>query len=156
MHGRWVAQVVCLLSEYEFQAAEPKDVETNLVKSGSPSPELARPAIQHVQHDYFPAFDVFRGIGILFVLLAHSTIDSRFVDVLRPIGVLGVHMFFALSGFLITHRLVEEHKQAGTIGLAKFYKRRALGVFFLPSLSTLLCWPHSDQSFTDFPRPGVR
>lgn len=34
-------------------------------------------------------------------------------------------MFFALSGFLITHRMVEEHAQTGRISLKGFYKRRA-------------------------------
>jgi peptidoglycan/LPS O-acetylase OafA/YrhL len=81
--------------------------------------------VEKVNHAYFPAFDVFRGIGILFVVAAHTPIRSGFLDSIRPLGALGVHMFFALSGFLITYRLVEEYEQAGGIDLGAFYRRRA-------------------------------
>ncbi len=74
-----------------------------------------------VSHKYFPAFDVFRGIGILFVVLAHTPGTGP----IRPLGALGVHMFFALSGFLITYRFLEEREQTGRIDLLAFYRRRA-------------------------------
>jgi peptidoglycan/LPS O-acetylase OafA/YrhL len=77
-----------------------------------------------VKHAYFPAFDVFRGIGILFVVLAHTPTRNDILAPIRPIGALGVHMFFALSGFLITYRFVEEVEQTGRIDLRAFYKRR--------------------------------
>jgi peptidoglycan/LPS O-acetylase OafA/YrhL len=83
------------------------------------------PSTRKVKHAYFPAFDVFRGIGILFVVEAHTPIQSSVLDSLRPLGALGVHMFFALSGFLITYRLCEEFDQTGGIELGAFYKRRA-------------------------------
>lgn len=78
-----------------------------------------------VSHAYFPAFDVFRGIGIIGVILAHTPSENDLLSPIRPIGALGVHMFFALSGFLITFRLLEEHRQTGRINLAAFYRRRA-------------------------------
>jgi peptidoglycan/LPS O-acetylase OafA/YrhL len=78
-----------------------------------------------VSHAYFPAFDVFRGIGILFVVLAHTPTWNYTLAPIRPIGALGVHMFFALSGFLITYRFVEEYEQTGRIDLRSFYRRRA-------------------------------
>jgi peptidoglycan/LPS O-acetylase OafA/YrhL len=78
-----------------------------------------------IAHAYFPAFDVFRGIGILFVIAAHTPVQSSLLDAIRPIGALGVHMFFALSGFLITFRLLEEFEQTNGIGLPAFYRRRA-------------------------------
>jgi peptidoglycan/LPS O-acetylase OafA/YrhL len=77
-----------------------------------------------VFHTYFPAFDVFRGIGILFVVLAHTPTRNDVLGVIRPIGALGVHMFFALSGFLITYRFMEEQEQTGRIDLRAFYRRR--------------------------------
>ncbi len=77
-----------------------------------------------VSHAYFPAFDVFRGIGILFVVLAHTPTPNDVLAVIRPIGALGVHMFFALSGFLITYRFIEEHEQTGRVDLRAFYRRR--------------------------------
>ncbi|MEP7353766.1 MAG: acyltransferase [Acidobacteriota bacterium] len=77
-----------------------------------------------VRHTYFPAFDIFRGIGILFVILGHTPTANATIAALRPIGALGVHMFFALSGFLITYRLIEEEQQTGRISLTQFYRRR--------------------------------
>jgi peptidoglycan/LPS O-acetylase OafA/YrhL len=77
-----------------------------------------------ISHTYFPAFDVFRGIGILFVVLAHTPTTGDVLAVIRPIGALGVHMFFALSGFLITYRFIEEHEQTGRVDLRAFYRRR--------------------------------
>lgn len=39
-------------------------------------------------------------------------------------GRLGVDLFFALSGFLITRRLLEEMRRDGTFSLSRFYTRR--------------------------------
>lgn len=50
-------------------------------------------------------------------------------------GWAGVDVFFALSGFLITSLLLEEHARAGRIDLRQFYVRRLLRL--LPAL--LLC-----------------
>lgn len=81
-------------------------------------------AAARIAHAYFPAFDVFRGIGLLFVIAAHTPVQSSLLDAIRPLGALGVHMFFALSGFLITFRLLEEFEQTGRIDLKGFYGRR--------------------------------
>jgi len=62
---------------------------------------------------------------MLFVIAAHTPVQSNVLDALRPIGALGVHMFFALSGFLITYRLLEEFEQTERIDLRAFYRRRA-------------------------------
>ena len=62
---------------------------------------------------------------MLFVVAAHTPVQSSLLDAIRPLGVLGVHMFFALSGFLITYRLLEEFEQTGGIDLRAFYRRRA-------------------------------
>jgi len=51
-------------------------------------------------------------------------------------GYLGVDVFFALSGFLITSLLVEEYERNGAISLRKFYARRALRL--LPALVVLI------------------
>ena len=51
-------------------------------------------------------------------------------------GLLGVELFFVLSGFLITTLLVEEHVRNGRVSIRNFYRRRALRL--LPALVALL------------------
>jgi peptidoglycan/LPS O-acetylase OafA/YrhL len=102
---------------------------------------------KRVTHTYFPAFDVFRGIGILFVVLAHTPTQGDVLGVIRPIGALGVHMFFALSGFLITYRFIEEQEQTGRIDLLAFYRRRVRrilppAIIYLTVLAVLGPWLH--------------
>jgi peptidoglycan/LPS O-acetylase OafA/YrhL len=46
-----------------------------------------------------------------------------------PLGALGVQLFFALSGFLITRLLVKELDKTGQINLRRFYVRRAFRIF---------------------------
>jgi peptidoglycan/LPS O-acetylase OafA/YrhL len=57
-------------------------------------------------------------VAILLVMANH---DSRLLG-----GFVGVDIFFALSGFLITSLLVEEWRQSGSIDLPRFYARRFL------------------------------
>ncbi len=66
-----------------------------------------------------PALDGIRAIAVIAVLLYHADL-AAFQG-----GFLGVDVFFALSGFLITRLLVEEHQSRGSISLADFYVRRA-------------------------------
>src|SRR5712664_1012289 len=77
---------------------------------------------------YRPALDGVRAVAILAVLARHSR--------LLPAGYLGVDIFFALSGFLITSLLSEEYARTGTITLRLFYARRALRL--LPALVVLV------------------
>ncbi len=51
-------------------------------------------------------------------------------------GFIGVDLFFALSGFLITCLLIEEWKRSKKISLSSFYARRALRL--LPALAGML------------------
>lgn len=44
-------------------------------------------------------------------------------------GDLGVHVFFVLSGYLITSLLLREYEKSSTIGLRQFYIRRAFRIF---------------------------
>ncbi len=59
-------------------------------------------------------------------------------------GMAGVHLFFVLSGFLITGLLLAEHDRTGRVDLPAFWARRALRLF--PALWAFLlltvggCW----------------
>jgi peptidoglycan/LPS O-acetylase OafA/YrhL len=89
---------------------------------------------------YLPTLDGWRAISIGFVLLAHGY-DSLlplfdllglgipdFGETVRSSGQFGVRMFFAISGFLITARLLEEEQKRGRISLSAFYVRRAFRI----------------------------
>lgn len=85
-----------------------------------------------------PSLDGWRGIAILLVLLDHLTEGAqlgRFSHFFR-LGSTGVGLFFALSGFLITTRLLEERERNGRIDLGRFYMRRAFRL--LPASATYL------------------
>jgi peptidoglycan/LPS O-acetylase OafA/YrhL len=94
---------------------------------------------------YQPGLDGLRGVAILLVLGLH--VLGRHV---LPGGFIGVDVFFALSGYLITGLLLAEHERTGRIGLAAFYGRRirriwpALGVFILVVMAAMLALPPDD------------
>jgi peptidoglycan/LPS O-acetylase OafA/YrhL len=76
---------------------------------------------------YYPFIDGLRGLAIISVLLSHvfrDTIWLKFVD-----GSIGVHLFFIISGFLITTLLLREKINYGNVSYKGFYTRRALRIF---------------------------
>ncbi|MGW4214339.1 acyltransferase family protein [Lentzea sp. NPDC004789] len=74
--------------------------------------------------------DVLRGIAILLVMLRHA-----FPDVFPGAGVVGVVVFFTLSGYLITGVLSRELRGKGRVDFKRFYLRRARRL--LPALLVL-------------------
>lgn len=74
--------------------------------------------------------DVVRAVAIGLVVACHAGFLPPFA------GNVGVTMFFALSGFLITSLLLEEHDSRGRIVLLRFYVRRACRLF--PALAVFL------------------
>ena len=69
---------------------------------------------------HFPALDGVRALCILLVMFNH---------VHEPVpawvqGRVGVDIFFALSGFLITTLLLRERERHGIVSLKGFYARR--------------------------------
>ena len=77
-----------------------------------------------------PSVDGVRAIAILFVLLGHLAGDRNSYG-FQPIlvALLGVRIFFVLSGFLITYLLLQEQERTGNVSLRKFYLRRILRTF---------------------------
>ncbi len=74
-----------------------------------------------------PAFDGLRGVAWLVVFVAHANVIHDFA-----FGQVAMFVFFALSGFLITSLLVQEHAATGRVSLRNFFARRALRL--LPAL----------------------
>ena len=69
---------------------------------------------------YWPGLDGLRGIAALAVLAFHAQLGFS-VN-----GYVGVDVFFALSGFLITSILLGDIERHGRVRLRRFYVRRAL------------------------------
>jgi peptidoglycan/LPS O-acetylase OafA/YrhL len=72
---------------------------------------------------YMPQLDGLRGIAVTLVIVHHVTPPAEFG------GWIGVHVFFVLSGFLITSLLMREHARTGRVDLVRFYLRRALRLY---------------------------
>ena len=75
----------------------------------------------------FSSLDGLRCLSILPVVWHHST--PRPLEGVLGRGPLGVHLFFAISGFLITTLLLRERDKRGAISLRGFYARRSLRIF---------------------------
>src|SRR5687767_15042456 len=79
------------------------------------------------------SLDGLRAVAILLVLLAHLphslAAAPAWTEHLMPLGLLGVRVFFVISGFLISSLLFAELAKSGAISLRKFYFRRTLRIF---------------------------
>ncbi|HEX6354445.1 acyltransferase [Actinophytocola sp.] len=94
---------------------------TRVQRTDDPRPTTWRKA-------HLPALDGLRGIAILGVLVFHTGYLSG--------GFLGVDLFFALSGYLITDLLLREIDTTGGVSLVAFWGRRIRRL--LPALATML------------------
>ncbi len=82
-------------------------------------------------HRYVPGLDGLRAIAVLAVIVYHLNVGWA------QGGLLGVGVFFTLSGYLITDLLLEHWgKTGGGLGLADFWVRRARRL--LPALVVML------------------
>jgi peptidoglycan/LPS O-acetylase OafA/YrhL len=75
------------------------------------------------------------------VMFCHG-LDDKVYPFALQLGYVGVLLFFAISGFLITSRMLEEERLTGTISLKKFYIRRSFrilppAVFYLAVITVL-------------------
>lgn len=85
------------------------------------------------KHGYRADIDGLRAVAVLSVLAFHYS--GPVARPLLPGGFTGVDVFFVISGFLITQRLVAEI-EAGTFSLLRFYDRRIRRI--LPALAAML------------------
>lgn len=91
------------------------------------------PAAASRQSDRIPTLDGLRALAILIVIVSHASHGEGALD---GLGHMGVMIFFALSGYLITTRLLDEYRLKGHISLRDFYLRRAFRI--LPPALTYL------------------
>ncbi|MBT9331826.1 acyltransferase family protein [Paracidobacterium acidisoli] len=94
-----------------------------------------------VKSHYIPTLDGLRAVSIILVIVSHC-VNPKTSHRLVEMGHVGVLMFFALSGFLITTRLLQEYTAAGRISLRNFYVRRIFRIlppslFYLGVISIL-------------------
>ncbi len=107
-----------------------------------------------------PTLDGLRGLAILLVLAGHTVTNSsaaladarRWWECLANPG-MGVRLFFALSGYLITTLLLREQETRGSVELGGFYRRRARRILpaFYVFLFLLAIWIHLDAEATRLP-----
>lgn len=83
---------------------------------------------RYLERRHFGSLDALRCLSIVAVIWAHGPGETAKWYVLRS-GRLGVELFFAISGFLITTLLLRERQSTGEISLRLFYARRALRIF---------------------------
>jgi peptidoglycan/LPS O-acetylase OafA/YrhL len=79
---------------------------------------------------YVPGLDGLRAIAVLAVIAYHVGLGWA------PGGLLGVGIFFTLSGYLITDLLLGQHASTGRLRLVDFWRRRARRL--LPALFVML------------------
>ena len=77
-----------------------------------------------------PGLDGLRAIAVLLVMVYH------FWPTVLPGGMIGVDIFFVISGFLITSLLLREGALTGKIALGNFWIRRARRL--LPAITLLI------------------
>lgn len=79
---------------------------------------------------YLPALDGIRALAVVAVVLYH--LNLTWIQG----GLLGVTMFFVISGYIITRLLLNEFEQSGRIDLKSFWIRRARRL--LPAIGILM------------------
>jgi peptidoglycan/LPS O-acetylase OafA/YrhL len=90
------------------------------ITSPLPPPRPNTPtASTRTRFDYLPSIDGLRALAIAAVLLYHADVPWM------PGGFIGVEVFLAISGFLITSLLAREFRRHGSVDITDFWARRA-------------------------------
>jgi peptidoglycan/LPS O-acetylase OafA/YrhL len=99
----------------------------------------------HGDGRYIPILDGWRAVAILLVLAFHGIYNSnitgyKHLQLVSPlvgrVGAMGVLIFFAISGYLITQRLLVETVARGQFSIREFYIKRVFRI--LPPLAAYL------------------
>ena len=88
---------------------------------------------------YQPSFDGIRAFSVLLVVLNHIGEGAP-----NLFGFVGVDIFFALSGYLITSLILDEKKRTGFFSLRAFYVRRVFRIvplyYFMIFIYGVVSW----------------
>jgi len=108
-----------------------------------------------MEKKYFEGLDVIRALAALLVIVHHIEL-SVYLEfghvgelgiihnaVVHFVGKRGVHIFFMLSGFLITYLLIQEKLKQERIAIGKFYLRRILRIWPLYFLTVFIGFVYS-------------
>lgn len=107
----------------------PLDIDYQIIDKSEIDSQLITVDVDHSKEPpkkvfhYIPGLDNIRGLAVLFVLLTHMS-----YGIIKG-GLVGVELFFVLSGFIITSLLQAEAYAYGKISIWRFYLRRALRLF---------------------------
>jgi len=82
---------------------------------------------EFLKQTHFGSLDGLRAISILLVIAHHARGPTSWP--IAENGRLGVQLFFAISGFLITTLMLREQRRSNGINLRNFYIRRTLRIF---------------------------
>ena len=112
-----------------------------------------RPPALSAQTGRIAELDGIRGVAILLVLNTHAGLIASSTG-----AMIGVTLFFVLSGFLITRLLLIEESRTGSITLPAFYARRALRLLpalmvYLIGIALLAYWRRVDIPILDMSWP---
>jgi peptidoglycan/LPS O-acetylase OafA/YrhL len=99
------------------------------VSGGVPSEPMGSPRRPAVR----PEIQALRAVAVLTVVIYHVWPEAM------PGGFVGVDVFFAISGFLITAHLLREVDRTGTLSLWQFWARRARRLLPAALLTLLVC-----------------
>jgi peptidoglycan/LPS O-acetylase OafA/YrhL len=102
---------------------------------------------------YFPGLNGVRFIAALLVVVDHTEelkghFGTRALwsdEYSAHLGSVGVTVFFALSGYLITYLLLVERSVSGTLDIKHFYLRRVLRIwpiYYLLTVLSFFVFPH--------------
>ena len=108
----------------------------------------------HQPSSHLPGLDGVRALAVIAVVWHHAHPGFGWLPASTH-GFLGVDVFFALSGLLITSLLLREQAEYGRISLANFYARRALRIFplyyaLLALLAVYFAWAHASPQRSAF------
>ncbi|PRB06851.1 hypothetical protein CQ046_01790 [Chryseobacterium sp. MYb7] len=117
------------------------------------------------KHIFFGGLNELRAIAAFAVILHHielfkshdkisSLLNLKYTSYLvEHLGKNGVHLFFVLSGFLITYLLLSEKQKSNRINLVKFYLRRIFRIwplYYIIVIISFILIPFLANSFALF------